>query len=157
MRERDIVRVESEADEWVKPADRTLVAVASHCGGIYDPPAHRAQLARKAIYIKGKAVDPREMVGLNLRRLARLAQYGLVSERQDGTWTVPSNLLQLLQERRRTHPRRRLRVEVLPMSLGEQTQYWGPTWLDRQAAEERRRALHGFGGEVSRAIAERDR
>jgi len=48
---------------------------------------------------------------VNLRRLERLERFKIVSRRPDGTWLVPPNLLAILRDRERTHPRLRVVVE----------------------------------------------
>jgi hypothetical protein len=46
-------------------------------------------------------------------------------------------------------------VEYLGASLGTQTTYPGPTWLDGQTAAPRDRPRWGFAGEVDKAVAGR--
>jgi hypothetical protein len=124
---------------------------------VYNPSTHAKQLANHPVRIRGERVDAAAVTEVNLRRLARLAEYQLVNKEPDGAWKVPSNLVQLLEDRERTHPRQRLHVEPITMLLEDHSAYRGPTWLDDQIATGAPRAPYGFGAEVSRAVALRER
>ena len=54
---------------------------------------------------------PRGVIEVNQRRLERLARYNLVARLPDGTWRVPSNLVDVLRSREQSHPRFRLQIE----------------------------------------------
>ena len=67
--------------------------------------------------IGGRWVPPQSVIEVNLRRLERLGRYKLVARLPDGTWRVPSNLVDVLRSREQTHPRFRLQVEQPGLQL----------------------------------------
>src|SRR6185312_15048170 len=92
-------------EKWLKPADEIIARVARENGGVYDPAQHQRDLEN----IRGSrpaeaAPSPADLVTGNVRRLERLAAYGLASPLPDGRWRVPSDLLAQLESRERTHP-----------------------------------------------------
>ncbi len=149
----DIVRISRMTESWVKPTDEVLVRIAERTGGIYDPAAHRRQLEAAP----QKIASPEDLVSGNLRRLERLAKYGLVARLSDGTWRIPADLLRQLQQRAATHPRHQVRVQYLGANLGIQSTYPGPTWLDRQPAMSAEHPGDGFGAALGRALRARSR
>jgi len=54
---------------------------------------------------------PAERVAANVRRLERLVRYRLATRLPDGRWKIPAYLLTQLEDRERTHPQQRMRVE----------------------------------------------
>ena len=151
LQDGDIVRVAQTTESWIKPTDRVLAKVAERNGGVYDPAAHLKQLEGS----EQKVAAPQDLVAGNLNRLERLERYGLVSRLPDGTWDVPADLLQQLQAREATHPRHKIRVQYSGASLQTQTNYAGPTWLDRQPTRAPERAPTGFGAQLEAALQAR--
>lgn len=148
LREGAIVRVMVSREAWAKKADRVLTEVAAGANGIYDPAAHQRHLAARPLRIAGKSVDAADVVAANRRRLERLERYKLVERLPNGTWRVPGDLVQVLEERERSHPRFRTRVQVLAKGLGDAVQK--PTFL--VGVDPISRAPYGFGAEVARAL-----
>jgi hypothetical protein len=148
----DVVRLNPVVEPWVKPTDLVIARQAAAGGGIYDPTRHLAEL--KALPARPGASSA-DLVAGNVRRLERLERYGLVQRQPTGAWRIPLDLVQQLESRERTHPRRRLRVEVLGADLRTQATHPGPTWLDSQRVAQAGRALWGFGAELAAAVAGR--
>jgi type IV secretory pathway VirD2 relaxase len=148
----DVVRLNPLVEPWVKPTDLVIARQAAAAAGIYDPTRHLAEL--KALPARPGA-SPADLVAGNVRRLERLERYGLVQRQPTGAWRIPLDLVQQLESRERTHPRRRLRVEVLGADLRTQATHPGPTWLDSQRLAQEGRALWGFGAELAAAVAVR--
>jgi hypothetical protein len=149
----DIVRVSPVTEAWVKPPDQVIARFAAAAGGVYDPNGHLAQL--EAMPARSASTAPAQLVAGNVRRLERLQRYGLCRRLPNGTWRIPADLVQQLESRERTHPRRNLRIERLAGSLAGQATYPGPTWLDRQAPGATGRAPWGFGAELADALSAR--
>ena len=106
------IRVGFKTEKWLKPADEIIARVARENGGVYDPRQHQRDLER----LPGRrpeeaAPSPADLVTGNVRRLERLAAYGLASPLPDGRWRVPSDLVRQLESRERTHPRSLLKIE----------------------------------------------
>jgi hypothetical protein len=76
--------------------------------------------------IAGRPVPPDAIVAVNLRRLERLARHQLVTPMPDGSWKVPSNLLDVLREREKTHPQHRIQIDRLDRTP-DQARPRGPT------------------------------
>ena len=152
----DIVRVSSGSESWVKPTDRVLARFAAGNGGVYDPDAHAKDLERLAQGTSAAdSPSPVEFVAANVRRLQRLANYGLVALLPDGRWRVPVDLVKQLEERQRSTPNQAINVRPVAPPLSRQTGHIGPTWLDRQPPAEQGRAPFGFGAAVSAAARQR--
>jgi type IV secretory pathway VirD2 relaxase len=151
-----IVRVAVEKQSWAKPMDRVLEQVARENAGIYDPRAHLAALKRQPLLVGGKPAPAEAVVDANLRRLARLERYRLVTRLDDGRWRVPTDLVQSLKTREVTHPRRLVRAEAVAPPLAQQVSVRAPCWLDSQdrAAP---RAPYGLGAQLGTAIEARAR
>jgi len=130
VREGAIVRVSSEAERWVRSSDRALQELADRNHGVYDPGAQLAALQQRH-RLPGQPT-PAELVAGNERRLTRLARYRLVERLKDGRWRIPPTLVQDLEAREKTHPRRKLRVQEIAPSLRVQVGREESTWLDRQ-------------------------
>jgi hypothetical protein len=148
----DVVRLNPVVERWVKPTDAIIARQAVASGGIYDPTRHLAELTALT---NRTGAPPSDLVAGNVHRLERLERYGLVRRLPSGTWRIPADLVQQLESRERTHPRRRLRLEVLGAELSAQATHPGPTWLDSQNATEPGRALWGFGAQLAEGIAAR--
>ena len=108
----DRIRVGFKPEKWLKPADQIIARVARENGGAYDPRQHQRDLEK----LPGRrpeeaAPSPADLVMGNVRRLERLAAYGLASRLPDGRWRVPSDLVPQLESRERTHPRQLLQIE----------------------------------------------
>lgn len=106
------VRVGVEVVPWLRPADQIIDRAASENGGIYDPVRHQRALEMlSAGRREPDQVSAAERVTANVRRLERLARYGLVQPLPDGRWQVRPDLVSQLQDRERTHPQTRVRME----------------------------------------------
>jgi type IV secretory pathway VirD2 relaxase len=150
-----IVRVAVEKQTWAKPMDRALERIARDNGGVYDPRAHYEALKQRPAVVDGRTVSPEETVAANIRRLARLERYNLVSRIDEERWRVQPDLVESLRARDVTHPRHLVRAQIVASPLEQQVALRAPCWLDVQDAAAPR-APHGHGAEVSRAIAARD-
>lgn len=124
----DAVKVGVEAVPWLRPADRIVAGTAQENAGIYDPEHHRRALEK--LNQQGRAADPvsaQDRVTANVRRLERLVRFGLAKRLPDGRWRIPPDLVSQLQDRERTHPQTRIRVErsaperapVIPRGVSE--------------------------------------
>jgi hypothetical protein len=112
LREGDTVRVGFDAERWLKPADRIVARFAEENGGVYDPARHQRaleNLQRSEIPLGGPT--PAERVTANVRRLERLERFQLVARLPDGRWQIRPDLVSQLEDRERTHPQPRMRVE----------------------------------------------
>jgi hypothetical protein len=114
LRQGESVRVGTDIRAWLKPADRIIARFALDNGGIYDPARHQSALEnlRQQQRQPGEP-SPAERVTANVRRLDRLARFRLANRLPDGRWQVPADLIAQLQEREKTHPQYRLRIEPL--------------------------------------------
>ena len=112
LHERDVVRVGFEVEPWLKPADRIVARFAQENGGTYDPVRHQRALEGlpRSPGVAGQPT-PAERVAANIRRLERLARYRLVARLPDGRWQIPADFLSQLEDRERTHPQQRLRLD----------------------------------------------
>jgi type IV secretory pathway VirD2 relaxase len=153
--EGSIVRVAVEKQTWAKPMDRALEKIARDNAGVYDPRAHYEALKERPAVVHGRAVSAEETVAANIRRLARLERYNLVSRIDEERWRVPPDLVESLQARDVTHPRHLVRAQTVAPPLEQQVALRAPCWLDVQDAAAPR-GPQGHGGEVARAIAARD-
>jgi type IV secretory pathway VirD2 relaxase len=112
IREGDAIRVRFDAERWVKRADKIIARSAEANGGIYDPPRHRSQLDALSHAPPGAGEPTTEQrIAANVRRLERLERYQLATRLPDGRWRIPADLLAQLEDRERTHPQQRMRVE----------------------------------------------
>jgi hypothetical protein len=157
FREGQVVRFETQREPWAKRMDRALLVAARHNGGVYDAARHRQQLAERSVQAGGESVSPEAVIAANQRRLQRLERYRIVSPVGEGRWRVPANLLEVLAERERSHPRFRSTVTVLGEGLASEARQLRPTWLDRQELPDVVRSGYGFGAEVGAAARERGR
>jgi type IV secretory pathway VirD2 relaxase len=148
----DIVRVGAEAESWVKPNDRVVSKFASLNGGIYDPAAHETNLVGLESSRAVRGPSPAVLVAANVRRLERLAKFGLAERLPGGRWKVPADLVHQLEERERagTPRQQRLQITKLAPPLRSQIMHEGPTWLDR-VTDPGQVAGYGFGADLSLA------
>jgi hypothetical protein len=156
IREGQVVRVEVERERWGKRIDQVLQAVAREGDGVFDPARYRQQLAESRAAPGGAHLNADAVVAANVRRLERLERHELAVRRPDGTWLVPQNLVDLLAERERSHPRWRTKVAVLGQAPTEEVRQVRPSWLDSHRVTDPTRAAYGFGAEVAAAVRERE-
>jgi type IV secretory pathway VirD2 relaxase len=112
VREGDTVRLGFEVESWLKKSDKIIDRFARENGGIYDPARH--QRALEILPRPSQAVGeraPADRVAANILRLERLARYRLAARLPDGRWQVAPDLIAQLQDRERSHPQHRFRIE----------------------------------------------
>ena len=132
----------------LKPADRTIAEVARGNGGLYETDAHRA-------------ADPRasaDYVQAHVRRLEALRRANIVRRFPDGSWEVPTDFEDRVAEFAKKGSSYPGSVAALSfLTLEEQVQADGATWLDAQLVAKERIALRGdrFGAEVAEALSQR--
>jgi len=114
LQPREVVRVGVTAEPWLKPADRIVDRFARENDGIYDPVCHQRELERLRPSPSDRELPtPEERVTANVRRLERLERYRLAIRLPDGRWQIPADLLKKLEDRERTHPQHRQRLDKL--------------------------------------------
>ena len=145
----DVVRVSAEVESWLKPNDRVVAKFAELHGGLYDPGVHERELTR-ARGGREEGLPPAVLVQSNVRRLERLAKFGLAERQLGGRWKIPVDLVKRLEERQAARPPE-IRVSKVGPSLEAQVKYEGPTWLDRVRVDGGGVARHGFGAELAQA------
>jgi hypothetical protein len=112
LQQGDTIRVGFKTERWLKPSDEIIARSARENGGVYDPRQHQRELERLSAPRPDQgAPSPADLVRGNVRRLERLAAYGLASPLPDDRWRVPSDLVPQLESRERTHPRQLLKIE----------------------------------------------
>jgi hypothetical protein len=108
----DTVRVGVDVAHWLRPADPIVARFAELNGGIYDPGRHQRQLENlPRAPATANEPTPAQRVAANVYRLERLERYKLVTRLPDGRWKIRPDLVSQLQDRERTHPQFRMRVE----------------------------------------------
>ncbi|MFT0850311.1 relaxase/mobilization nuclease and DUF3363 domain-containing protein [Achromobacter sp. F4_2707] len=128
-------------------ADQNIQAHARD--GIYRTADHLA-------VIKGRDRSPIDIVQAHVRRLEALRRAGIVERIADGVWRVPGDLA----ERGAAFDQRRTGGVTIALrshlSLAQQTQSEGATWLDEQLiARGKDLAAVGFGAQVQTAMEKR--
>jgi type IV secretory pathway VirD2 relaxase len=113
LKEGASVRFACEPQRWVKAMDHAIQREATANGGVYDPKAHLRKLGDQPIAISGRWVEAKEVIAVNERRLERLERYRLVERLPGGRWRVSGDLVRTLEDRERTYPQYRLRVETV--------------------------------------------
>ena len=131
-----------------RPSDQTIGKIAAQNGRIYSLAFHN-QLD------PGASPDYLEA---HVRRLEALRRAGLVTRRQDGSWHLPRNYLERVQEyearRGKEQPFEQRIVSKIPLKTLSQTM--GRTWLDTQLMDQDiKLSDKGFGGEVKEALKAR--
>ena len=136
------------AASGLKPADRTIAEVARGNGGLYETDAHRA-------------ADPRasaDYVQAHVRRLEALRRANIVRRFPDGSWEVPTDFedrVAELAKKGSSYPGSVIALSFL--TLEDQVQADGATWLDSQLVAKEPVALRGgrFGADVAEALSQR--
>ena len=132
----------------LRPADRTIAEVARGNGGLYATDAHHA-------------ADPRasaDYVQAHVRRLEALRRANIVRRLPDGSWEVPTDFEDRaagFAKKGASYPRSVVSLSFL--TLEDQVQADGATWLDAELVAKERLALRGdrFGAEVAEALSQR--
>ena len=130
------------------PADRIIAEVARGNGGLYATDAHHA-------------ADPRasaDYVQAHARRLEMLRRANIVRRFPDGSWEVPTDFEDRVAEfakKGSSYPGSVVALSFL--TLEDQVQADGATWLDEQLVAKERVALRGdrFGADVAEALSQR--
>jgi hypothetical protein len=139
LRVGDLVSFGTKREPAVQPVDRHIAEVTAAHRGVYE--------------LTGDA-GGRDLSRTAPRRLRELERLGLVTSQAPGQWSVPSDLLEELEKRRREVPGRyRVSVDALPLPLAAQVGRHGPVWLD--TLDPARLATQGFGAEVLAAFQRR--
>jgi type IV secretory pathway VirD2 relaxase len=134
----------------VRVVDQTIAAVAAANEGRYDIDAHLAH-------------DPsasERFAESHLRRLEAMRRAGGGVERAaDGSWVIaPDHLERVAAYEAKLTKERPVIVKALSsLSLGQQRQFNGATWLDQELASETSAPAYnaGFGKEVKAALMQR--
>jgi type IV secretory pathway VirD2 relaxase len=111
------VRLTSQPQPWVKATDHVIEREAATNRGIYDPTAHLRKLGTNLVQVGGRRVQPKDVIDVNRRRLARLERFKLATPLPDGTWRIAPNLVETLRAREQTHPKFAIRVGPLDRGL----------------------------------------
>ena len=133
-----------------RPADRRIEGLAEN--GIYRTDRHLAVVHEH----NREGLDPEKFVQAHVRRLEALRREGIVERLEEGVWRVPPNLAdrgRLYDTWRAGGARVILRSHL---SLDQQAQARGATWLDQQlVADAERLTDNGFGADVRYALSKR--
>ena len=158
-RKGQIVSITSEKESWLKKIDHSIAGFAESHGGVYDSRQHLKELPNSTVELSsGGKVDRAAYVATHERRLDRLERFDLVSQMPDGSWRIPSNLVERLQEKDATTPVVRRKIEMQSnLSLTEQESLRGRAWIDRFTGkiDQPEFARHGFGRELGEAVRRR--
>jgi hypothetical protein len=111
------VRARAIPGKWVTAPDHVIARLSASTRGYYDVSLHRQQLLLRPVVIEGRQIPAEEIIAATVRRLERLERYKLVERVSDQVWRVPPNLVDVLRDRERTHPRPRIEIERLDQSL----------------------------------------
>lgn len=131
-----------------RPSDYTIEKIAARNRRVYSVAFH-------------DQLDPSaspDYLEAHVRRLEALRRAGLVTRRQDGSWHVPENYLEVVQdyEARRGHGQPFDRHIVSSTSPNKISQTMGRTWLDEQLMDKDVNISDkGFGREVKEALKAR--
>jgi len=158
-RKGQIVSVNSEKESWLKKVDHSIAGFAESHDGMYDSRKHLKELPSPVVELSsGGKVEGKAYVEAHERRLERLERFDLASHMPDGSWRIPSNLVEKLQERDATNPVVRRKIEQQSsISLPEQETLRGRAWIDRftDKADHPEFATHGFGKELGESVRRR--
>ncbi len=148
--DRGVIVELARATPELRASDRTIWEIAEKNGLFYSAEIHRETRPR----------DREEYIRMHERRLEALRRDGLVSREADGTFRLSHDHLSRVAAREGMGGRESARVDLLdPHSLERQTQYRGPTWLDRMThGDEDRSQLRdeGFGKQLNEARKQRE-
>ncbi len=136
------------AERGARPSDRKIADVARANDGLYSADAHRIH-------------DPSasaEYVRAHVRRLEALRRSNIVRRFSNGSWEIPDDFetrVSKLSEKKARYPGRVVTLSFL--SIENQINANGATWLDRQLLSKDPVALRGsgFGSEASQALERR--
>jgi hypothetical protein len=134
----------------VRVVDQTIAAVAAANEGRYDIDAHLAH-------------DPsasERFAESHVRRLEAMRRVGNVAERAaDGSWTIAPNHLERVAdyEAKLTKDRPVIVKTLSSLSLDQQRQFNGASWLDQELVSDAQTPIYnvGFGKEVKAALLQR--
>jgi type IV secretory pathway VirD2 relaxase len=158
FQEGEVVKIGVVQEKWLKPADQNIARIADNNNGVYSKERHLNSIASSHVIIEGKfgkkiSVEKNSFVNAHERRLQRLLRFNLVSQLQDGAWSIPGDLVPKLVKRDKENPVKKLDIKSQSkLSFKEQIKYKGRTWLDRYACGKivPETAKYGFGAELSR-------
>jgi type IV secretory pathway VirD2 relaxase len=171
VREGDLVAVRARPHRG-RAEDEEIQRLAQDNNGLYDPEAARKALDRQIkqvqqiLYVDNSPTDSysparsRETMTLDEiaqsheRRLAELEKLGVVTRTSEGSWRLGEGFLERAGTTDARDVRPRVDVERSPVSLSDQVNRSGPTWLDSIQAEGL--ARYGFGAELRKAVANRN-
>jgi type IV secretory pathway VirD2 relaxase len=144
-----ILRVSNVSTE-PRQSDRTVAEIAAAHGGRYNIDIH----------LRHDASATQDFAQTHVRRLEAIRRLTAGVERQpDGTWIIgPDHLDRVRDYQRRLAQLRPVAIEFLStVPIERQVGAEGATWLDRQIVREVNHDLagHGFGGDVRRALYQR--
>ena len=132
----------------LKPADRTIADVARGNDGLYATDAHHAADPRASV----------DYVQAHVRRLEALRRANIVRRFPDESWEVPPDFEERVADFAKRNAAYPGNVAALSfLSLEDQVQADGATWLDAQLVAKARVALRGnrFGADVAEALSQR--
>ncbi len=154
----DVVSLKVEVDSWLKPSDQNIERIASRLGGIYRPQDHAAQIGQDVMDINGIKISKADFVQAHVKRLQRLTRFELATELDDGSWRVKDSLVAELMDRDQRQTQRKIIIQTeSKLTLEQQLNYVGRTWLDRftDDASLSSCATHGFGAQIRQASVAR--
>ena len=137
----------------LKPADKTIAERTHDNAGIYDPHAHADDLAEKM-----NLDEARDLALAHVRRLEALRRQGIAERREDGTWTIPEDYAEKVLEYDARGGRQNTARLLSAVSLEQQVNSDGATWLDRtllKGDDVPSLDSRGFGGDVHDALVKR--
>ncbi len=143
VRRGDIVTLCGEIARPTGQADRNVVAIAARNNGVYDPERHLVHLRTQTARLPFNAT-PERFVAAHVSRLDALASRGHVVRQADGTYRVPSDLLnRIASEAVPGRDDAFIKVELRSRQpLRDQTHAIAPTWLDDQLVAGLPQRLH---------------
>ncbi|MCR6644495.1 MAG: DUF3363 domain-containing protein [Terricaulis sp.] len=145
-----ILRLERSQPE-LKPADRTIFAIARESGLAYSAELHAQTIP----------TDRVNYIEMHERRLEALRRVGIVERTADGVFLIPENYEERVRQHEARGARQSARVTLIdPHSLEKQANYRGPTWLDRVSMgleDTSQLAREHFGREIQDAWSKRVR
>jgi len=141
-----IAEVKSAGGERV--VDRNIASIVRE--GVYRSADHLVQLRQEG------ATDPQTTINVHVRRLEAMRRGGIVERAAEGVWSVPSDFVLRAQ----AHDAQKTAGMVIELrshlSLDQQRQALGATWLDRQLiGNGQGLTRQGFGAQVHEAMKDR--